>query len=239
MGKAITLKNISLHYEEDKVLDDINAEITKGKITALIGPNGAGKSSLIHIIMNIVKATSGTVIFEGIEEAKNNIAFVPQTTMVDWDFPITVIEVVMMGRYGHLGWFKSPGIKEKKIAMKYLESVEMLDFANRQISQLSGGQQQRIFLARALAQEAPIYILDEPLKGVDAKSQKIVMDHLLDLKNQGKTVLLVHHDLNRVDKYFDEVILLNKKLVVQGKVADVFTKENIANTYGCNLNNIM
>lgn len=209
----------------------------KRKLTAIVGPNGAGKSTLLKTILDFIKPVTGQIeYFVGkqsseYKEIKNHIAYVPQNSTVDWDFPATVLDVVLMGRYGHLGWFKRPRKKDKDIAKEMLAKVGMTTFFNRQISQLSGGQRQRVFLARALAQEADIYILDEPLAGVDMKTERIIMDLLKELTKENKTVIVVHHDLQTVEAYFDEVVFINQEVLNNGPVSSTFTKGNIDETY--------
>lgn len=232
MSEAIIkVEDITVTYDVKPVIWDIDTEFSKGKITAIVGPNGAGKSTLVKAIMGIVKSLSGSVHVYT-EGGIKDIAYVPQSGSVDWDFPATVEDIVLMGRYGHIGWFKRPSKKDKDIASKMIEKVGMQDFKDRQIRQLSGGQQQRVFLARALAQDAQIYILDEPLKGVDAKTERILMHLLRELADLGKTVIAVHHDLSTVATYFDEVALVNVKLLAHGPVETTFTPDNIKNTFG-------
>lgn len=230
---AIIVKNLTVAYNGNPVLQDININIPKGKLVAMIGPNGAGKTTLLKSLLNIIKPLYGTVEFPLLKNKKwhNQVAYVPQSGSVDWDFPTTVLDVVMMGRYGYLGWFKRPGNKEKEMAMEVLKKVGMDSLANRQIGQLSGGQQQRVFLARALVQEAEIYLLDEPFKGVDAQTEWTIISLLKELRDQGKTVMVVHHDLDTVDEYFDWGILINKRVIVNGPIKDVFNKENLHTTY--------
>lgn len=233
---AISIHDLTVAYDEKPVLWDVDLKIPYGKTMGIIGPNGAGKSTLIKAILSLVKPTSGKITFynqqqEQITNLKNYIAYVPQCETVDWDFPITVIDVVMMGRYGYLSLLQRPGKKEKSMAYEMLKKVEMEKYANRQISQLSGGQQQRVFLARALIQEASIYFLDEPFKGVDVKTEEIIIKLLQELKSQGKTIIVVHHDLNTVKKYFDYLTLIDLKIIASGPTAEVFTKENLAKTY--------
>ena len=227
----IKVEDVTVAYDVKPVVWDIDTEFSKGKITAIVGPNGAGKSTLVKAVMGIIQPISGTVKIMT-QKGIGDIAYVPQSGSVDWDFPATVEDIVLMGRYGHLGWFKRPTKNDQAISLAMIEKVGMSDFKNRQIRQLSGGQQQRVFLARALAQEAEIYILDEPLKGVDAKTEAILMVLLRELANEGKTVIAVHHDLTTVAKYFDEVALVNVKLVAHGDVKTVFTTENIDKTFG-------
>ena len=231
---AIEVHDLTVAYESKPVLWDVDWQVPQGKLVAVIGPNGAGKTTLIKAILGLIKPVSGMVKFPilNISHINNKIAYVPQSGSVDWDFPATVLDIVMMGRYGHIGWFKQPGKLEKKMALETLTTVGMEEYASRQISQLSGGQQQRVFLARALIQQADIYFMDEPFKGVDAQTQKSIINLLKELKRQGKTVIVVHHDLQTVTEYFDWVTLINLSLVANGETKDVFTDENIKITYG-------
>lgn len=230
---AIDIKNLTVSYQGSAVLKHIDLEVPKGCLAAVVGPNGAGKTTLIKSILNLIDKNTGTVNFPVIAKGdiKNQIAYVPQSSSVDWDFPITVLDVVMMGRYGHIGWLKRPGKKDKDLALEVLEKVGMLEYKDRQIGQLSGGQQQRIFLARALVQEAEIYLLDEPFKGVDITTEATIIKLLKNLQSQGKTIVVVHHDLDTLEEYFDWLILLNKELVADGPVDEIFKQENIYKTY--------
>ncbi|MFD2670691.1 metal ABC transporter ATP-binding protein [Marinicrinis sediminis] len=234
MNAPLSVKNISVAYQKKPVLRDVSFQIPEGKLIGIIGPNGAGKSTLIKAILGLIPKLAGDVNIYGqpYKQQRKMVGYVPQRESVDWDFPTNALDVVMMGRYGHLGWFKRPGKKEKEMAMNALEKVGMESYADRQISQLSGGQQQRIFLARALAQDARLYFMDEPFVGVDAATEKAIISLLNELKNQGKTVLVVHHDLATVEEYFDWVMLLNEKLIEIGPTEDVFTKELLKETYG-------
>ena len=230
----IEVHDLTVAYDAKPVLWDIDLEIPKGKLMAVVGPNGAGKTTLIKSMLGLIKPVSGAVHFKMLPDKKfhNHIAYVPQSGSVDWDFPATVLDIVMMGRYGHLGWFKRPGKAEKQMAMETLKKVGMEEYASRQISQLSGGQQQRVFLARALVQEADIYFMDEPFKGVDAQTEKSIVALLKELKCQGKTVIVVHHDLQTVPEYFDWVTLINLKVIASGPVEEVFNEENLTAAYG-------
>lgn len=233
METIIKIEDLTVSYHEKPVLWDIDLSIEKGKLTAIVGPNGAGKSTLLKAILGLLKLSSGSILLNGekITNNKKQISYVPQTGSVDWDFPINVEDVVLMGTYGELGWFKRVGKTQIEKTKKALESVQMTDFKDRQISKLSGGQQQRVFLARALVQDANVYFLDEPLKGVDAKSEKTIMNILFELRNQGKTIIIVHHDLRTVPSYFDNVVLLNKRVISSGTVSEAFTEENIEKAY--------
>ncbi|MBP1996910.1 metal ABC transporter ATP-binding protein [Paenibacillus eucommiae] len=230
----LQIHNMSVAYQKKPVLRQVSFEVPEGKLIGIIGPNGAGKSTLIKAALGLIPRISGDVAIYGrpYKEQRKLVGYVPQRESVDWDFPTNALDVVMMGRYGHLGWFKRPGAKEKKIAMECLAKVGMADFATRQISQLSGGQQQRIFLARALAQDASLYVMDEPFAGVDAATEKAIITLLNELKKQGKTVLVVHHDLATVKEYFDWVLLLNVQIVAFGPTEEVFTTEKLQETYG-------
>ncbi len=231
----IQVRDMTVAYEAKPVLYHVDLEIPRGKLAAVVGPNGAGKTTLIRSLLGIMKPLSGEIRFGLPEDIRKSsaIAYVPQSGSVDWDFPATVLDVVMMGRYGHLGWFRRPGKREKQMAMQMLQKVGMEeDYASRQISRLSGGQQQRVFLARALIQQAEVYFMDEPFKGVDVQTEKAIVALLKELKAQGKTVIVVHHDLQTLQEYFDWVTLINQHVIANGPVKEVFTRENISKTYG-------
>lgn len=230
----LRVQGLSVAYQKKPVLRDISFEVPEGNLIGIIGPNGAGKSTLIKAALGLIPTLSGEVQIYGkpYAQQRKRVGYVPQRESIDWDFPTSALDVVMMGRYGHLGWFKRPGQHERSIAMDCLAKVGMSDYADRQISQLSGGQQQRIFLARALAQDASLYFMDEPFVGVDAATEKAIITLLNELKRQGKTVLVVHHDLNTVKEYFDWVMLLNVHLVASGPVEMTFTNELLHKTYG-------
>lgn len=227
----IKIEDLTVSYDIKPVLWDIDTEFRKGKITAVVGPNGAGKSTLVKAIMGLVKPLSGSITIEAPNGLKD-IAYVPQSGSVDWDFPATVEEIVLMGRYGKIGWFKKPTKLDYEKTSESIEKVGMGEFRNRHIRQLSGGQQQRVFLARALAQEAEIYILDEPLKGVDVSTEVILMSLLRELADQGKTIIAVHHDLDTINKYFDDIAMVNVRLVAKGSVDTTFNKDNLNKTFG-------
>ena len=232
--KVIEIEKLVVAYDEDKpVLDNFNLGIEKGKMTAFVGPNGAGKSTLIKAILEFVKPITGSITINGKKYAqeKKKIAYVPQRGSVDWDFPTTLYDVVEMGSYGRVGFLKRVPKSEKKRVMEAIEKVDMIEYIDRQISQLSGGQQQRVFIARALVQDAEIYLLDEPFQGIDKKTEGSIVKILKGLREEGKTVIVVHHDLQTVPEYFDEVVLINRKVIASGKVNEVFTKENIDETY--------
>jgi manganese/zinc/iron transport system ATP- binding protein len=231
---AVLVQDLTVAYKEKPVLWDIDLKIPKGVLLAIVGPNGAGKTTLLRSIMGLLKPAAGSVrIFgQSIKQQKHNIGYMPQRGNVDWDFPTNALDVVMMGRYGRLGWFKRPGKHEKTLALEALDRVGMADFADRQLNQLSGGQQQRVFLARALIQDAEIYFMDEPFVGVDAVTEKTIIQLLKELRNQSKTVVVVHHDLQTLTDYFDWVSLLNVRQIASGPISDVLTDENLKLTYG-------
>ncbi|TVQ11527.1 MAG: metal ABC transporter ATP-binding protein [Balneolaceae bacterium] len=234
----IEVHDLTVAYRKKPVLWDIDFDVPEGKLIAVIGPNGAGKSTLIKTIMGLIEPVSGKILVYGkpVDRERPRIAYVPQRESVDWDFPISVYELVLMGRYSHLKLFRRPGSNDRRIATEALEKVGMSDYAGRQISQLSGGQQQRVFLARALAQQADIYLMDEPLAGVDAATETTIFELLSVLRDEGKTVLVVHHDLQSVSGNFDWVMLLNLRLVAFGPREEVFTTENLQKAYGGRLN---
>jgi manganese/zinc/iron transport system ATP- binding protein len=231
---AIEVNDLTVAYREKPVLWDLDLEVPAGVLMAIVGPNGAGKSTLIKAMLGLIRAAAGRVLFFGrpAAEERRRVAYVPQRGSVDWDFPTSVLDVVMMGRYGALGWLRRPGRKEREMAMDALAQVGMEEFAERQISQLSGGQQQRVFLARALVQDAELYLMDEPFQGVDAKTERAIVGVLQELRRQGKTVVVVHHDLETVPEYFDWVLLLNVRRIASGPVGEVFNEENLRLTYG-------
>lgn len=233
MNQAIEVRNLSVAYQDEPVIWDLTFDIEAGKRTAIVGPNGAGKSTLIKAIMKLVKPFSGEVRIEG-ETSKSQlkrIAYVPQKGDVNWDFPTSVYDVVLMGRYVHKGWFKRPNKEDRAIATQALETMKMLEFRDRQISELSGGQRQRVFLARAIAHDADIYIMDEPLQGIDMTTETLIVETMERLKKSGKTFLVVHHNLLTVPDYFDNVVILNREIVASGNITDVWTKDNIDAAY--------
>ena len=223
---AIEIKNLTVAYGENIALEDFNLDVEIGSLMALVGPNGAGKSTLIKTILKFLKQITGEIKISG-----KSLAYVPQRNSVDWDFPTTLFDVVEMGCYGRVGFFKRVSKEEKVKVLKAIEQVGMLDFKNRQISELSGGQQQRTFIARALVQEADIYLMDEPFQGVDSTTEKSIVNILKKLKSEGKTLIIVHHDLQTVPTYFESVTFINKTVIASGKVKEVFTQENIDKTY--------
>ena len=223
---AIEIKNLTVAYGENIALEDFNLDVEIGSLMALVGPNGAGKSTLIKTVLKFLKQITGEIKING-----KNLAYVPQRNSVDWDFPTTLFDVVEMGCYGRVGLFKRVNKEEKAKVLKAIEQVGMLEFKDRQISELSGGQQQRAFIARALVQEADIYLMDEPFQGVDSTTEKSIVDILKKLKSEGKTLLVVHHDLQTVPTYFESVTFINKTVIASGKVKEAFTQENIDKTY--------
>lgn len=232
--KAIELTDLTIAYKDKPVLWDVDMDVPAGILMAIIGPNGAGKTTMIKSILGLVKPAAGQVLVYGksYAEQRHLVGYVPQRGSVDWDFPTSVLDVVMMGRYGALGWLKRPGASERAAAFEALDKVGMKSFAERQISQLSGGQQQRVFLARALAQDAQLYFMDEPFQGVDATTERAIVTLLQELRSAGKTVVVVHHDLQTVPEYFDWVTMLNVRRIASGPVSEVFTEENLRQTYG-------
>jgi manganese/zinc/iron transport system ATP- binding protein len=231
---ALAVRDLTVAYREKPVLWDVDLTVPRGVLMAVVGPNGAGKTTLIKAALGLVKAAAGQVSIFGkpYREQRRLVGYVPQRGTVDWDFPASVLDVVMMGLYGKLGWFRRPGRREREQAMGALQKVGMEAFAHRQISQLSGGQQQRAFLARALVQDAQVYFMDEPFQGVDATTERAIISLLRDLRSLGKTVIVVHHDLQTVLEYFDHVLLLNVRRIASGPVEEVFTDENLRLTYG-------
>ncbi len=231
---AFRTNQLTVNYDKTPVLWDISLEVPPGKLVGIIGPNGAGKSTLIKTALGLIQPMSGRVEFFGapLAEVRQRVAYVPQRESVDWDFPITVKDLVLMGRYGQLGTFRWPRAADFAAVNHYLEVVGMTQYADRQISQLSGGQQQRAFLARALLQEADVYFMDEPFAGIDLATEHVLMNLLRKLRIEGKTVFVVHHDLNNVESYFDWVILLNMRLIACGNTAQVFNADTLNETYG-------
>ncbi len=231
---AIDVRDLTVAYRDKPVLWDIDLVVPKRSLMAIVGPNGAGKTTLIKAILGLVKPAAGEVLVYGepYDKQRDLVAYVPQRGSVDWDFPTSVLDVVMMGLYGKIGWVRRPRARDRRRAMESLEKVGMADYASRQISQLSGGQQQRVFLARALVQDAELYFMDEPFQGVDATTERAIVTLLRDLMQRDKTVVVVHHDLQTVPEYFDSVLLLNVRRIAAGPIASVFTEENLRLTYG-------
>lgn len=234
MQPALEIHDLTVAFDRKPVLWDIDLTLPQGKLVGIIGPNGAGKSTLIKAVMGLLPLSSGYVkLFDQpIDDVRKRISYVPQRESVDWDFPASVLDIVMMGRYGKLGLFKSPRKADRDVAFDCLKKVGMESFANRQISQLSGGQQQRTFLARALAQQADIYFMDEPFAGVDAATEAAIIGLLRTMTEARKTVVVVHHDLQSVPQYFDWVIMLNTRLVAVGPTESTFNQHNLQETYG-------
>jgi len=230
----LAIDDLTVAYQRKPVLWDIDLDIPEGKLVGIVGPNGAGKSTLIKACLDLVPKASGRVRVYGkpYRRQRSLVGYVPQRESVDWDFPVSALDVVAMGTYSRIGWFKPVGKYEKQEARDALEHVGIGHLADRQISQLSGGQQQRVFLARALAQDARLYFMDEPFAAVDAATERAIVSLLHELKDQGKTCLVVHHDLATVSQYFDWVVLLNMRVVKAGPTDEVFTKENLQSTYG-------
>lgn len=231
---ALSIKNLTVSYHNQPVLWDIDLDIPTGVMAGIVGPNGAGKSTLIKSLLGLVPSLSGDIQVHGRPYAsqRKRVGYVPQRSSVDWDFPTTALDAVTMGLYGRLGWFRRPGRKERRESLEALEMVGMSAFADRQISQLSGGQQQRVFLARALVQQADIYFLDEPMAGVDATTERAIIDILRRLRDAGKTLIVVHHDLQTVRTYFDWLLLLNVRVIASGLAEDVFKIDHLRQAYG-------
>src|SRR5690625_1768522 len=233
MHETITVKNLHVSYSGKEVIHDINFSLESGKLIGIIGPNGAGKSTLMKAMIGLIPKDKGTVLFneKSVKSVQKRIAYVPQRNIIDWDFPINVRDTVLLGTYPKLGLFHRPKKAEKEWALYCLEQVGMQDFYKNQIGELSGGQQQRIFLARALAQEADYFFLDEPFVGIDVSSEETIINILKKLRDQGKTVLVVHHDLSKVEDYFNDLILINKELIESGSVQTVFKPELMKKAY--------
>jgi manganese/zinc/iron transport system ATP- binding protein len=231
---AVQVEDLTVAYRDKPVLWDIDLTVPQGVLMAVVGPNGAGKTTLLKAILGLVRPVAGRVLILGrpYREQRKEIGYVPQRGTVDWDFPTTVMDVVLMGTYGQVGWLRRPSAAHRAAAARALERVGMEAFAHRQISQLSGGQQQRVFLARALVQDARVYFMDEPFQGVDAVTETAIVNLLRELRSAGRTVFVVHHDLSTVPEYFDSVTLLNVRKIASGATREVFTPENIAATYG-------
>jgi manganese/zinc/iron transport system ATP- binding protein len=230
----LDIHDVTVAYQRKPVLWDIDLMLDEPRLVGIVGPNGAGKSTLIKAILGLVPIVSGSITLFGrpVSEQRRRIGYVPQRESVDWDFPVSVLDVVLMGTYGQLGWFRRPGAQEKAWARECLAQVGLQDMSRQQIGQLSGGQQQRTFLARALAQQADVYFMDEPFAGVDAATERAIATLLQQLRNDGKTIVVVHHDLRTVPSYFDHVILLNVRLIASGPTEVVFTDDNLRKTYG-------
>ncbi|SIT70512.1 manganese/zinc/iron transport system ATP-binding protein [Ectothiorhodosinus mongolicus] len=231
---ALHIEDLTVAYDATPVLWDIDLNIPPGVMAAVVGPNGSGKSTLLKTALGLVRPVAGHVRFLGrtAKQMGARIGYVPQRHSVDWDFPTTVRDVVEMGLYAQVGWFRRPSAADRQRALDALAEVGMQDFADRQISRLSGGQQQRVFIARALVQEAPIILLDEPLAGVDATTENIIMSLLQRLRDLGRTIIVVHHDLTTVQSYFDWMVIMNVRVIAQGPLHQVYNQENLHAAYG-------
>ncbi len=230
----LMVRDVTVAYHRKPVLWNVSLEIPTGSLVGLVGPNGAGKSTLLKTVVDMVPRISGevSVFGEPYKRVRGQVAYVPQRETVDWDFPATALDVVLMGTYGQLGWFRRAGQAERKLAVEALRKMEIEHLATRQISQLSGGQQQRTFLARALVQQANLYLMDEPFAAVDASTERAIVMLMRELQKQKKTIIVVHHDLHTVPTYFDFIVLLNMRLVAAGPTTEVFTEGNLQKTYG-------
>ncbi len=230
----LSVRGLTVAYDEKPALWDVDFEISQQDLVAVIGPNGAGKSTMIKAVLGLTPTLAGNIRAFGkpVKHARKRIAYVPQRTSVDWDFPASAEDVVAMGLYGKIGWCRPGRRRHRGSAREHLDRVGMADFASRQIGQLSGGQQQRVFLARALAQEADLYLMDEPFAGVDAATERAIVDVMRDVRSNGATVVCVHHDLQTVGDYFDSAVILNIRRIAAGPVTDVFTEENLQAAYG-------
>lgn len=230
----LSVHDMTVAYHRKPVLWDIDFDAPEGKLIGIVGPNGAGKSTLLKAVLDLIPIASGRVMVYGkpYRQQRRLVAYVPQRESVDWDFPVDALDVVAMGRYAKIGWFRRVTAAHRAAAMQALERVGMADLAHRQLNQLSGGQQQRVFLARALAQEARLYLMDEPFAGVDAATEHAIVELLRELRSKGRTAICVHHDLQTAPEYFDHVLLLNMRIVAHGPTSEVFTHENLRRTYG-------
>jgi manganese/zinc/iron transport system ATP- binding protein len=230
----LSIYDLTVAYHRKPVIWDVAFDLPAGSLVGIVGPNGAGKSTLLKAVMDLVPRASGRVEVFGASYRQNRhrVGYVPQRESVDWDFPVDALDVVAMGLYSRIGWLWPVRAKHRRMAMAALEKVGIADLAQRQISQLSGGQQQRTFLARALVQDADLYLMDEPFAAVDASTEKAIVEILRELKAQGKTAVVIHHDLQTVSEYFDYVVLLNMRVVAHGPVSEIFTSENLQKTYG-------
>ena len=234
MPPLLDIHDVTVAYHRRPVLWDVDLTITEPRLAAICGPNGAGKSTLIKAALGLIPMASGQVraFNQPVKAVRKRIGYVPQRESVDWDFPVNVLDVVLMGTYGRLGWIRRPGKQDREWAQHCLEKVGLSSYSRQQIGQLSGGQQQRVFLARALAQKADLYFMDEPMAGVDAATERMIFDVLRELRTDGKTIIAVHHDLRTVSQYFEYVVLLNVRLVAAGPTQTTFTPDNLRKTYG-------
>lgn len=233
MIEPIKVNNISVSYDGIEVVKDVSFSFSPGNLIGVLGPNGAGKSTLLKAMLGLIHRDHGDVQLgtKSIDEMRKQIAYVPQRSNIDWNFPIIVKDTVLLGTYPKTGLLRRPKKADKELAMECLKQVGMEEFAKRQIGELSGGQQQRVFLARALAQKADYFFLDEPFVGIDASSEEVIIDILRQLKKAGKIVFVVHHDLSKVKSYFDELVLINKELIDAGPVDKVFQRDNMTKAY--------
>jgi manganese transport system ATP-binding protein len=233
MNQALRVENLTVSYAGQHAVSNASLSIDKGLLVGIIGPNGAGKSTLLKAMLELIPSDQGHVEIFGrpLQQARRDVAYVPQRSEIDWQFPINVLDTVVLGTYPNLGWFNKPGRHERQVALDCLRRVGMQDFALRQIGELSGGQQQRVFLARALAQHADLYLLDEPFVGIDALSERTIIGILKSLRDAGKTVLVVHHDLAKASDYFDRLILINQRILEYGAARDVCTPAVLAKAY--------
>ncbi|MFN9721095.1 MAG: metal ABC transporter ATP-binding protein [Planctomycetota bacterium] len=230
----LSVRDVTVAWNRKPVLWDVTFDVQPGQLVGVIGPNGAGKSTLLKAIMELVPKASGRIqIFDQpYRQSRKRVGYVPQRESVDWDFPVTVLDVVTMGLYGQIGWFRPVRRRHRELALDALRNVGIADLADRQISQLSGGQQQRTFLARALVQDADLYLMDEPFAAVDAATEQAIVEILRTMQKAGRTCLVIHHDLHTVPDYFDSVVLLNMRVVASGPTSTIFTRENLEKTYG-------
>lgn len=230
----LAIQDLTVAWSRKPVIWDVDFDVSPGQLVGIIGPNGAGKSTLLKAIMDLVPKASGRIQVFGKtwKQNRHRVGYVPQRESVDWDFPVSVLDVVTMGLYGQIGWLRPVRRRHREQALRALERVGIGELAGRQISQLSGGQQQRTFLARALVQDADLYLMDEPFSAVDAATEQAIVALLREMRAAGKTAVVIHHDLHTVPEYFDSVVLLNMRVVAQGPTATVFTKENLERTYG-------
>lgn len=231
---VLRIRNLSVAYDERAVLQDVNIEIGRNRLVAIVGPNGAGKSTLIKATLGLIPRLTGAVELFGqpFTRADRRVGYMPQRESVDWDFPVSVLDVVLMGTYGTLKWTQRPGKAQRDRAERALAHVQLGEMRHRQISKLSGGQQQRVFLARALAQEADLYLMDEPFAGVDHATEMAIIEILREMRATGRTVVAVHHDLDTVGDYFDDVVVVNGRVVASGPVAEAFTRQSLKEAYG-------
>ncbi len=233
MKTVIDIEDLTMAYGDKAILVDVDLSLYEGSRTAIVGPNGAGKSTLLKGIMGLLKPLSGSVLLWGkpYEEVYKRVAYIPQTGAVNWNFPTTVEDVVLMGRYAHRGIFQRPTKEDKEMVENAILEMGLEEVRKHQISQLSGGQKQRVFFARALCQDADLYLMDEPLAGVDIKTEKVIMEKLLTFQSQGKTSIVVHHDLHTVDEYFDRALLINRGVIAEGPVEEALSKENLERAF--------